>query len=90
MSADERAAWCATRDAETAAAELLDSGIPAAAMVPGYATLDDPQLRARGFFEAIDHPHVGHARIPDVADADVGRPRPLLDRPRADTRAVHR
>ena len=37
-------------------------GIPAAAMVPGYATLDDPQMRARGFFEAIDHPLRRRAR----------------------------
>jgi crotonobetainyl-CoA:carnitine CoA-transferase CaiB-like acyl-CoA transferase len=34
-------------------------GIPAAAMVPAFATLDDPQPRARGFFEPIEHPIVG-------------------------------
>jgi len=33
-------------------------------MVPGYATLDDPQLRARGFFEELEHPHVGLHQYP--------------------------
>ena len=64
MNAAERAEWCATREAEAAAAELRAAGIPAAAMVPGYATLDDVQMRARGFFEAIDHPHVGLQEYP--------------------------
>jgi crotonobetainyl-CoA:carnitine CoA-transferase CaiB-like acyl-CoA transferase len=33
-------------------------------MVPGYATLDDPQLRARGFFELVDNPLVGEQHYP--------------------------
>jgi crotonobetainyl-CoA:carnitine CoA-transferase CaiB-like acyl-CoA transferase len=64
MPADERAAWCAAREPEAAAAELRAAGVPAAAMVPGYETLDDPQMRARGFFEAIEHPHVGRQEYP--------------------------
>ena len=64
LPAEERAEWCATREAEAAALELRADGIPAAAMVPGYATLDDPQLRARGFFEPIEHPHVGRQEYP--------------------------
>jgi crotonobetainyl-CoA:carnitine CoA-transferase CaiB-like acyl-CoA transferase len=64
MPAEQRSEWCATRDAEAAAAELRAAGIPAAAMVPGYLTLDDPQLRARGFFEEIDHVHVGRQEYP--------------------------
>jgi crotonobetainyl-CoA:carnitine CoA-transferase CaiB-like acyl-CoA transferase len=59
-----RAAWCAERPAEQAAKELLDAGIPAAAMVPAFATLDDPQLRARGFFEPVVHPLVGKQEYP--------------------------
>ena len=39
-------------------------GVAAAAMVPGYATLDDPQMRARGFFERIDNPLVGEQEYP--------------------------
>ena len=31
---------------------------------PGYATLDDPQMRARGFFEPVDNPLVGEQHYP--------------------------
>jgi crotonobetainyl-CoA:carnitine CoA-transferase CaiB-like acyl-CoA transferase len=64
MSSDERGAWCAARSPEDAARDALASGVPAAAMVPGYATLDDPQMRARGFFEAVDNPLVGEQYYP--------------------------
>jgi crotonobetainyl-CoA:carnitine CoA-transferase CaiB-like acyl-CoA transferase len=61
---EERAAWCAERPPEQAAKELLDAGIPAAAMVPAFMTLDDPQLRARGYFEPVEHPLVGEQEYP--------------------------
>ncbi len=64
MSPEDRAAWCATRTADQAAKEALDAGVPAAAMVPGHATLDDPQLRARNFFEPVTHPLVGEHFYP--------------------------
>ena len=64
MTDAERAAWCATRSPEAAAAELLAVGVPATAMVPAYAVLDDPQLRARDFFQALDHPDVGTQEYP--------------------------
>ncbi|MGH9012571.1 MAG: CoA transferase [Acidimicrobiia bacterium] len=64
MSAKERADWCVARSPEQAAKELLAEGIPAAAMVPAFATLDDPQLRARAFFQTIDHPVVGEHEYP--------------------------
>ena len=60
----ERAAWCAERSSEDAVAELAAAGIPAAVVVPAFATLDDPQLRARGFFQAIDNPIVGVQEYP--------------------------
>jgi crotonobetainyl-CoA:carnitine CoA-transferase CaiB-like acyl-CoA transferase len=61
---EERSRWCAERDAEAAAAELRALGVPAAAVVPAYKALDDPQLRARHFFEPIDHPQVGRHEYP--------------------------
>jgi crotonobetainyl-CoA:carnitine CoA-transferase CaiB-like acyl-CoA transferase len=64
MPPEGRAAWCGTRTAADAVAELRAAGVPAAAMVPAYATLDDPQLRARGFFEPLDHPVVGRHDYP--------------------------
>jgi crotonobetainyl-CoA:carnitine CoA-transferase CaiB-like acyl-CoA transferase len=59
LPAEARAVWCSTRRALDAVAELLADGIPAAAMVPAWLTLDDPQLRARRFFESVEHPVVG-------------------------------
>jgi crotonobetainyl-CoA:carnitine CoA-transferase CaiB-like acyl-CoA transferase len=64
LEASERAAWCAVRDPETAARELRALGVPAAAMVRAFETLDDPQLRARRFFERVDHPVVGPHEYP--------------------------
>jgi crotonobetainyl-CoA:carnitine CoA-transferase CaiB-like acyl-CoA transferase len=64
LPTEERDAWCAERPPEQAAKELLGAGIPAAAMVPAFMTLDDPQLRARGYFEPVDHPLVGKHEFP--------------------------
>jgi crotonobetainyl-CoA:carnitine CoA-transferase CaiB-like acyl-CoA transferase len=64
LSPEQRAEWCATRDADAAARELVAAGIPAAAVVPAYAVLDDPQLRARRFFETVEHPEVGTHEYP--------------------------
>jgi crotonobetainyl-CoA:carnitine CoA-transferase CaiB-like acyl-CoA transferase len=64
MTPDDRAAWCASRPPEQAAKELLAQGVPAAAMVPGFATLDDPQMRARNFFEPVTHPLLGEQFYP--------------------------
>jgi crotonobetainyl-CoA:carnitine CoA-transferase CaiB-like acyl-CoA transferase len=64
LPADERAAWCAERPPEQAAKELLDAGIPAAPMAPAFTALDDPQLRARRFFEPVRHPLAGEQEYP--------------------------
>jgi crotonobetainyl-CoA:carnitine CoA-transferase CaiB-like acyl-CoA transferase len=64
MTPEARTEWCAARSPADAAAELVADGIPAAAMVPAWATLDDPQLRAREFFQSIDHPDVGEQEYP--------------------------
>jgi crotonobetainyl-CoA:carnitine CoA-transferase CaiB-like acyl-CoA transferase len=64
LTPDERAAWAGSRSAPDAAAELLAQGIAAAAMVPAFAVLDDPQLRARRFFEPVAHPVAGEHEYP--------------------------
>lgn len=64
MTADARAAWCTTRTADEAARDARADGVAAAAMVPGHATLDDPQMRARGFFEPVANPMVGDQSYP--------------------------
>ena len=64
MTPAERAEWCASRTPEEAAAQALTDGVPAAVMVAGFTTLEDPQLRARNFFEAVEHALVGEQCYP--------------------------
>jgi crotonobetainyl-CoA:carnitine CoA-transferase CaiB-like acyl-CoA transferase len=64
LDADARAAGCATRTKEDAQRELLAAGIPALAAIPSFAAVDDPQLRARGFFERLTHAVVGEQDFP--------------------------
>jgi crotonobetainyl-CoA:carnitine CoA-transferase CaiB-like acyl-CoA transferase len=64
MDASARAAWCADRTAEDAASTMLAEGVAAAAVVPAFEVLDDAQLVARDFFQAIDHPDVGPQDYP--------------------------
>jgi crotonobetainyl-CoA:carnitine CoA-transferase CaiB-like acyl-CoA transferase len=76
MDGDERAAWCASRTAEEAEAALLADGIPAAAVVPAFLALDDPQLAARDFFQPIEHAVVGTHHYPGWPARLSGGPRP--------------
>ncbi|HEY3831046.1 MAG TPA: CoA transferase [Acidimicrobiia bacterium] len=64
MDADARAQWCATRTPADAEAELVAAGIPACAVVPGYAAVDDRQMAARNFFEPLTHAVVGDQLFP--------------------------
>jgi crotonobetainyl-CoA:carnitine CoA-transferase CaiB-like acyl-CoA transferase len=94
MNEAQRAEWCASRAPADAAREALASGVPAAAVVPAFATLDDRQMRARGFFEMVTHPLVGEQEYPtwpvrlSAGPAHVWRgPAPMLGQ---DTAAVLR
>ncbi len=60
------AAWCVQRDAAAAAEVLLTRGIPAAPVLSAARLGANPQLRARGFFEAIAHPVVGTHEYPTL------------------------
>ncbi|MBM3675848.1 MAG: CoA transferase [Actinobacteria bacterium] len=75
LDAAARAAWCAERDPARAAAELLAEGVPAAPVVPAFAALDDPQLRAREWWQPIDHPVVGPHEYPGWPMRMSGGPR---------------
>ena len=61
MPADERAAWCETRTADDAVAELRAAGIPAAAMVPGVRDARRPAAAGAGLLRA-DRAPGGRAR----------------------------
>jgi crotonobetainyl-CoA:carnitine CoA-transferase CaiB-like acyl-CoA transferase len=59
-------AWCADRDVEALAEELVARGIPAAPVVSAAYLEGNPQLRARGFFETVVHPVVGSHAHPTL------------------------
>jgi crotonobetainyl-CoA:carnitine CoA-transferase CaiB-like acyl-CoA transferase len=55
----ELSAWFATRGRDDVVEELAAAGVPAAPVVLPPDVVDNVQLRARGFFETLDHPHTG-------------------------------
>jgi crotonobetainyl-CoA:carnitine CoA-transferase CaiB-like acyl-CoA transferase len=77
--------WFAVRSSAAALAALRAGGVPAEPVVPAYAVDDDEQMRARGFWEAVDHPVVGRVTYPgwpmrmsQVQASWYRRPAPLL------------
>ncbi|MGD9996414.1 MAG: CoA transferase [Ilumatobacteraceae bacterium] len=74
------AAWIGGLGVHDAVARLLDAGIPAAPVV-GAGHIDrDEHLRARGFFQPLDHPVMGAHEFPGLPM------RPVSDAPRWFTR----
>jgi crotonobetainyl-CoA:carnitine CoA-transferase CaiB-like acyl-CoA transferase len=64
---DERLAeWSATRAVADAAELLVAHGVPAAVGRDPRSMYDHPQLQARRFYEAIDHPVVGRLATPTL------------------------
>ncbi|HVV92684.1 MAG TPA: CoA transferase [Hyphomicrobiales bacterium] len=58
------AAWIAGRTPEEAMAELQAAGIAAGVVSSAANLMDhDPQLRARGYWQVIDHPEMGETRF---------------------------
>lgn len=53
------AAWTSEQNKDEAAATLQAAGVPASAVETMQDVFADPQLRARGFFEPVTHPHAG-------------------------------
>ena len=58
------AEWFAARSSADALAALDAGGVPAEAVVAAYDVDGDEQMRARAFWEAIDHPVVGRVTYP--------------------------
>jgi len=56
----------AGRPQDDLVSELLAAGVPAAPVVQGRAVDENPQMRARGFFSAVDHPITGRNEIPGL------------------------
>jgi crotonobetainyl-CoA:carnitine CoA-transferase CaiB-like acyl-CoA transferase len=57
------ASWAADQDLLAAVDLLLKHGVPAAPVVDGLELLSNPQLSARGYFEAIDSELLGQHRV---------------------------
>ncbi|OBK18785.1 CaiB/BaiF CoA transferase family protein [Mycobacterium asiaticum] len=66
-SIDEHlAAWCADRTAEQIVTVLWDAGVPVAKVLQPHRQTEIAQLFSRGFFETVDHPVCGTARLSTV------------------------
>ncbi len=64
---DERlAAWCEHRSAEDIVATLWDAGVPVAKVMQPHRQTQLEQLAFRAFFEEVDHPVNGPARLSTV------------------------
>ncbi|OBK24498.1 CoA-transferase [Mycobacterium asiaticum] len=64
---DERLArWCAQRTGDEIVATLWDAGVPVAKVMQPHRQTELAQLSARGFFELVDHPVCGSARLSTV------------------------
>lgn len=61
------AAWCAQRFSDEIVNILWGAGVPVARVVPPHRIDDLEQLRARHYFEDLDHPVVGAARYQGFA-----------------------
>ncbi|OMB97927.1 CaiB/BaiF CoA-transferase family protein [Mycobacterium colombiense] len=74
------AAWAAGRSVAEAVEALRAGGVAAARVTPAAALLTDPQLRARGFWETVDHPVAGSFLCTGMPFAFLGRPRRWIRR----------
>ncbi|MBV8787109.1 MAG: CoA transferase [Mycobacterium sp.] len=64
---DERlAAWCEHRGADDIVATLWDADVPVAKVMQPHRQTELAQLAHRGFFEEVDHPVNGTARLSTV------------------------
>jgi crotonobetainyl-CoA:carnitine CoA-transferase CaiB-like acyl-CoA transferase len=76
---------CENFERDVLVEQLQAAGVPAAAVVAAEHVLDNPQLAARGYFEAVEHPVAGTIRVPGPGvrwwrrtGAMHARPAPLL------------
>jgi len=58
--------WCAAQDRDALVEDLLARGIPAAPVLPPRDAAENPQMRARGFFDAVTHPVTGTHELPGL------------------------
>jgi crotonobetainyl-CoA:carnitine CoA-transferase CaiB-like acyl-CoA transferase len=73
--------WFAGQTLESTVERLAAAGVPAAPVVSPSLVTDNPQLRDRGFFEALDHPTTGTGLYPCPPFAVLAGQRSWLTRP---------
>lgn len=73
--------WTARRSTAEAVDTLRAAGVAAARVTPAPELLRDPHLRARGFWESVDHPVAGSFLCTGMPFAFRGRPRRWIRRP---------
>ena len=79
---DERlAAWCEHRSGDDIVTSLWDVGVPVAKVMQPHRQTELEQLAFRGFFEDVDHPVNGRARLSTVPMRSPGGPERVHTRP---------
>lgn len=63
---EQLAAWCEGRTRDEIVATLWDAGVPVAKVMQPHRQTELEQLAFRGFFEEVDHPVNGPARLSTV------------------------
>jgi crotonobetainyl-CoA:carnitine CoA-transferase CaiB-like acyl-CoA transferase len=72
---DQRLAdWCEHRYGDDIVAALWDAGVPVAKVMQPHRQVELDQLASRGFFEEVDHPVNGRAKLSTVAMRFSGGP----------------
>ncbi|OBG86971.1 CoA-transferase [Mycobacterium sp. E3298] len=67
-------AWCGRRGGDEIVATLWDAGVPVAKVMQPHRQTELDQLTFRGFFEEVDHPVNGPARLSTVPIRSSGGP----------------
>ncbi|BBX94967.1 CoA transferase [Mycobacterium lacus] len=75
------AAWCRRRSGDDIVATLWDAGVPVAKVMQPHRQVELDQLASRGFFEVVDHPVTGPARLSTLPMRLSGGPRRFHTQP---------
>ncbi|OBF80740.1 CoA-transferase [Mycobacterium sp. 852002-51163_SCH5372311] len=79
---DERlTAWCEHRSADDIVATLWDAGVPVGKVMQPHRQSELEQLVSRGFFEEVEHPINGRAKLSTVPMKFSGVPGPFHTQP---------
>ena len=63
---EQLAVWCADRELDDMVEQLAARHVPAAPVIVPRDITDNPHMRARRFFEALEHPVTGTHELPGV------------------------